>query len=197
MSTQATATKRWAGLRIRILGTHLAVATLLAASAVGVPAGQAAGTETDGAGVARAWVDRALQAVRSGSPAAHTGTPGAARTYAMTTTAMYDAVNGIDVANGTSTRKPAVLPGYESAPAGASRPAAASAAAHAVLTSLFRANGSVTAALDAGHATELDGFGRGDPAVEAGRTWGAEVGHAIVAARSNDGTQTPEVQPAG
>src|SRR5687768_15432541 len=46
--------------------------------------------------VATRWVERALAAVRSGNPGVHTGTPGAARTYAMTTAAMYDAVNGID-----------------------------------------------------------------------------------------------------
>ena len=57
--------------------------------------------------------------------------------YAMTTAAMYDAVNGIDVANGLSTRDRALVASYADAPAGGNREAAASAAAHAVLTSLF------------------------------------------------------------
>ena len=77
-------------------------------------------------------------AVRTGSPAAHTSTPEPARTYAMTTAAMYDAVNGIDAANETSSRSGALLSSYSAAPAGADRETAASAAAHTILGALFR-----------------------------------------------------------
>ena len=101
------------------------------------------------------WVEQSMRAVRTGSPAIHTGTPGAGRTYAMTTVAMYDAVNGIDVASGVSTRSPAILAAYAGAPSGADREAAASGAAHAVLRSLFSANAAVVNAVDTAFAAEL------------------------------------------
>jgi hypothetical protein len=138
--------------------------------------------------VATRWVERTLDAVRSGSPAPHTSTPGAGRAYAMTAAAMYDAVNGIGVADGISTRAPALVASYRGAPSGASREAAASAAAHAVLTSLFASNESVKSSFDSAHADELAALGA-DESVEAGRSWGAAVGSEVVSLRSNDGTQ--------
>lgn len=145
--------------------------------------------------VATRWVERALKAVRSANPAIHTGTPGAGRTYAMATVAMYDAVNGIDVADGASTREHALVPA-DLAPAGADPRAAASAAAHAVLASLFSTNLAVKASLDADHAIELAALGP-DPSVEAGRAWGEHVGDQVVSLRSNDGTQVVESKPGG
>lgn len=114
----------------------------------------------------------------------------------MTTAAMYDAVNGIEVADGLSTRGRALVASYDGAPAGGSREAAASAAAHAVLSSLFASNTTVKDALDQAHAEELAALGS-DPAVEAGRSWGAAVGSEVVSIRSNDGTQTGESKPGG
>jgi hypothetical protein len=146
--------------------------------------------------VATRWVERALGAVRSGNPAIHTGTPGAGRVYAMTTVAMYDAINGIDVADGTSTRQRALVTSYAGAPSGGSHEAAASAAAHAVLTTLFKSNATVKGSLDAAHETELAALGS-VPAVEAGRSWGEDVGNEVVSLRSNDGTQTSESKPGG
>ena len=70
--------------------------------------------------VAKRWVDQAFQAVRTGSPAIHTGTPGAARLYAMVSGAMYDAVNGIDRAVGSSQLKPWLV-SSDGAPVGGNR----------------------------------------------------------------------------
>lgn len=146
---------------------------------------------TSSTNVATRWIEQAFGAVRSGNPALHTATPGAGRTYAMTAAAMYDAVNGIDVADGLSTRDRALIASYEGAPSGGSREAAASAAAHAVLTSLFPSR---SASLDQAHAAELAALGS-DPTVETGRSWGAVVGSEVVTLRSNDGTQTSSSQP--
>ncbi len=146
--------------------------------------------------VATRWVERAFSAVRSGSPGVHTGTPGAGRTYAMATAAMYDAVNGIDVAAGRSTRGRGLIGSYAGAPSGASREAAASAAAHTVLSSLFASNATAKSNLDSAHAAELAALGS-DPAVEAGRSWGAAVGNEVLSLRANDGTQTANSQPGG
>ncbi len=52
------------------------------------------------------WVEQALDTVR----AQNIGTGPAARVYAMTTVAMYDAVNGIDRARHLSTREQAIVP---------------------------------------------------------------------------------------
>jgi hypothetical protein len=141
---------------------------------------------TSSANVATRWVEQAFAAVRSGSPSIPTGTPGAGRTYAMTTAAMYDAVNGIDVANGLSTRGRALITSYANAPSGGSREAAASAAAHAILTSVFPSR---SASLDQAHAAELAVLGP-DATVETGRSWGAAVGNEVISLRANDGTQT-------
>lgn len=146
--------------------------------------------------VAMRWVDRALGAVRSGNPVVHSGTPGSARTYAMTTAAMYDAVNGIERAGETKDAGNAVIPSYAGAPAGASREAAASAAAHEVLRSLFADNAAVTSALDAAQDQELGTLGTG-PGVEAGRVWGTTVGRMVLSVRANDGTEKGGSKPGG
>jgi len=174
---------------IAVLGI---AATTIAPAATATPSGVLAPTEN----VATRWVGRALGAVRSGSPSQHTSTPGAARTYAMTTSAMYDAVNGIDVASGLSTRRSAIVESYAAAPPGASREAATSAAAHSVLSSLFATNPAVKSTLDSALEQELALLDSA-PAVEAGRSWGASVGEMVLAARANDGTQAATSRPGG
>ncbi|MBM4257844.1 MAG: hypothetical protein FJ147_18375 [Deltaproteobacteria bacterium] len=135
------------------------------------------------------WVEEALDVVRL----TNTGTPVAGRWYAMTTVAMYDAVNGIDRARFLSTREHALVPPTGAPPLG-DRRAAAAAAAHAVLVALAP---SQAANLDTALATELASFGgTGNPFVVLGRNWGASVGAQVVTLRAADGTQTPETQPA-
>lgn len=165
--------------RSRPRAAALAVA-LISVSSLAVTAAEPSSASSGN--VATRWVQRALDAVKSGSPSIHTGTPGAARTYPMTTVAMYDAVNGIDVADGLSTRGRAIVASYENAPPGGSRAAAASAAAHTVLTSLFGSR------FDSAHSEELAALGSG-PAVEAGRAWGTAVGDEVVSLRATDATQ--------
>jgi hypothetical protein len=139
------------------------------------------------------WVEHALQTVR----AQNLSTPAAGRLYAMTTVAMYDAVNGIDRARHLSTREHALVPPQGAPPLGDRRIAAA-AAAHAVLLSFMPAGSVQATALDQALSEELlalDSF----PAafVAAGQSWGEHVGAAVVAARATDGTQAAETQPAG
>ena len=138
------------------------------------------------------WVEQALQTVR----VQNIGSP-ASRLYAMVTVAMYDAVNGIDRARHLSTREDALvsLPG---APAFGDRRAAAAAAAHAVLKSFVPEGSAQASALDAALTAELESLARApQAAVDAGRAWGAAVGEAVIGARANDNTQTPETKPAG
>jgi hypothetical protein len=139
------------------------------------------------------WVEHALQTVH----VQNLSTPAAGRVYAMTTVAMYDAVNGIDRARHLSTREHALVPPH-GAPPLADRRAAAAAAAHAVLISVAPAGSAQALALDQGLADELLALDSlPDALVAAGQAWGAQVGAAVVAARAADGTQAPETQPAG
>jgi PAP2 superfamily len=171
------------------------ISALLSSAAVALPE-RADASPGSVQNAATRWMQRTLDAVRSGSPAAHTSTPGAGRTYAMTTVAMYDAVNGIDVARGASSRGRALVASYDGAPPGGDRNAAACAAAHAVLASLFAANPAVKSSLDQAVVDELAELGS-DPDVEAGRAWGASVGNEVVSRRSSDGTQTSTSQLGG
>lgn len=159
-------------------------------------AGPASATDPPSTNVVTRWIEQSMSAVRTGSPGIHTGTPGAARTYAMTTVAMYDAVNGIDTASGASTRSPAIVAAYAGAPEGASREAAASGAAHAVLRSLFRANAAVVTAVDSALNTELAALGSG-AAVDDGAAWGSAVGAQVLEIRAGDGSQVPDTLPGG
>jgi hypothetical protein len=79
------------------------------------------------------WAEHAMQVVR----AANVGTPNAGRLYGMVTVAMYDAVNGINVAQRHG-REHALVPGTGAPPQG-SRNAAIAAAAYAVLVALVPA----------------------------------------------------------
>jgi hypothetical protein len=144
--------------------------------------------------VAKQWVEQTFSAVRTGNPAIHTGTPGASRLYAMVSVAMYDAVNGIDRTLGTSNLTPWLVDST-GAPAAGNREHAAAAAAHAVLVALFSTNATVinnaNAALNADCPLPITDTS------ELGCQWGQAVGTAVVAARSNDGTQIATSQPGG
>jgi hypothetical protein len=133
------------------------------------------------------WVEHALQTVRD----QNVGTPAAGRLYALVTTAMYDAVNGIDRARSVGRQPALVLPA--GAPLLGRRDAAAAAAAHTVLVALAPGQSSK---LDMALAADRSAFGD-DGHVDAGLAWGALVGRAVLAARSSDGTQVAENMPAG
>jgi len=110
----------------------LAVTCAIVATLVATPAR---------ADVVTRWNEAALGAVR----AEKTPPPRASRALAMLHVAMYDAVNGI-----IRSHEPYLV--REAAPASASIEAAASAAAHAVLVSLFPAD---TATFDDLHSAVL------------------------------------------
>jgi hypothetical protein len=137
--------------------------------------------------VVRRWVEHGLDAVRN----ENIGTPDAARLYAMLTIAMYDAVNGIDRANGGGRQHAMVEP--IGAPRGARRDAAAMGAAHAVLILLVP---NQAATLHRLRDEERAAMGSSS-AVTAGESWGVQVGHQVVARRNQDGTQSAVIIPAG
>jgi PAP2 superfamily len=130
------------------------------------------------------WNNVLLQAIRVD----RTAPPRAGRALAMVHVAVFDAVNGI-------------LGGYtpyavtDPAPAGASPEAAAAAAAHDVLVSLFPAQ---QATFDAALTTSLAAIPNG-PAKTSGIAWGEHVADAILALRANDrsGDVVPYFAPTG
>lgn len=134
------------------------------------------------------WVEHSLDAVRTQNMA----TPNAGRLYAMVTSAMYDAVNGIDRARHHGRTHALVSP--SGAPVNGKRDIAAAAAARAVLTGLLRAdqppvsNGELDGALTA----ELQASGANDRAAAAGSGWGRHVGDQVLALRAADGTEAPQ-----
>ena len=119
------------------------------------------------------WNNAALDAIRAGN----TAPPIASRSLAILHVSIYDAVNGI-----ARTNEPYLV--QSAVPASASRPAAASAAAHQALVNLFPANAS---SFDALHAAILAGIPDG-PHKRAGIVWGEFVANQILAARANDGS---------
>jgi hypothetical protein len=134
------------------------------------------------------WNQQALDTVR-GVPL---GDAAGARLYAMVNAAMYDAVNGIDVARHFKPRRSALVP-PTGAPFFGHRYAAAAAAAHAVLVRLHPERQAI---YDARLAADLEAIG-GGPLVSAGREWGADVGERVVDLRSDDGSTPVESQPGG
>lgn len=115
---------------------------------------------------------------------ANTPPPPAVRAGAIVATAVFDAVNGL-------TRRYAPYYVTSPAPRGASAQAAAAAAAHEALVSLFP---SQRARLDILLADTLARLGEGDRdsrAIDRGVGWGALVADAILALRANDGFTTP------
>ncbi len=101
------------------------------------------------------------------------------RTTALVHAAIYDAVNSID-------RRHEPYLGFVDAPAGASANAAAAAAAHRILTTLFPAR---TAIYDAALAASLAAVPNG-PNETAGVTLGRAVADVLLSERADDGTQT-------
>src|SRR5262249_4418289 len=107
------------------------------------------------------------------------------RSLAIAHVAIYDAVNGI-----ARTHEPYLVP--SAVATSASRVAAATAAAHQALLSLFPNH---IATFDTLHAAILAGIPNG-PQKTNGITWGEFVASQILAARANDGS-TAIVQPPG
>jgi hypothetical protein len=115
-----------------------------------------------------------------------------ARALALLDVAIYDAVNGIDSGHGSGGRAYAMVP-FTNAPANGDLAAAASAAAHAILVSLYPDQSARFDAQMASDLTGLNGTGR----INAGRAWGESVAAQILATRSTDGSSPVESQPPG
>src|SRR5438094_9413699 len=149
------------------------IATINLGSSIGIPAN---------ADVVTDWNNAALDAIRAGN----TSPPIASRSLAILHASIYDAVNGI-----ARTHERYLVPSV--APASASRPAAASAAAHKTLVNLFPASASSFDALYAAIlATIPDG-----PHKRAGIIWGEFVATVILAARDHDGHDAVVPPPGG
>jgi hypothetical protein len=129
------------------------------------------GTPAD-ADVVTDWNNVALDAIR----ADHTSPPIASRSLAILHVSIYDAVNGI-----ARTHESYLVP--SAVQSSASREAAASAAAHEALVSLFPAAAS---SFDALATAILAGIPNG-PQKAAGIAWGEFVANQILAACANDG----------
>jgi PAP2 superfamily protein len=149
------------------------IATINLASSIGSPAN---------ADVVTQWNNAALDAIRTGN----TAPPIASRGLAILHAAIYDAVNGI-----TRTHEQYLVP--SAVPASASRPAAASAAAHQALVNLFPARASSFAALHAAILATIPNH----PQKTAGSVWGEFVASQILAARVNDGSNAIVQPPSG
>jgi len=134
------------------------------------------------ADVVTEWNNAALHAIRDG----HTAPPIASRSLSILHISIYDAVNGI-----ARTHEPYLV--QSAVPASASREAAASAAAHQVLVSLFPAS---TSSFDALYAAILASIPDG-PHKIAGIVWGEFVARQILAARANDGWNATVPPPGG
>jgi hypothetical protein len=127
------------------------------------------------AGVIVDWNNQLLQAVKETS----TNPPNASRAMAMTSAAVFDAVNSIE-----GNFKPYHFTGF--AAAGASAEAAAAQAAHDVMLHLFPTQ---SVALGSALSTSLAGLS--DPAGKAaGVALGAAAAQSIIELRSADGANT-------
>jgi len=149
--------------------TMQAAALLLCA---GTMAGTPATADTN---VVIQWNNAALQAIRVSAM----NPPMATRHLAMVQCAVFDAINGVEMIYTPY----AVNQGGISAPAGASVEAAAAAAAHRVLTTLYPAYaGDFDALLLAQLASIPDGLPK-----EMGLDWGAFCADELILARADDG----------
>jgi len=156
--------------------------TLLFAACVGaINLTSSIGTPAN-ADVVTDWNNAALDAIRAGN----TSPPIASRSLAIVHASIYDAVNGI-----ARTHERYLVPSV--APASASRPAAASAAAHKALVNLFPASAS---SFDALHASILATIPDG-PHKRVGIIWGEFVATVILAARDHDGHDAVVPPPGG
>ena len=142
-------------------------------SSIGIPANGDVVTD---------WNTAALDAIRVGK----TAPPIASRSLAILHISIYDAVNGI-----ARTNEPYLVQSLTSA--SASREAAASAAAHKALVTLFPAAAS---SFDALHAAILAAIPNG-PQKAAGIVWGEFVANQILASRANDGSGAIVPPPGG
>src|SRR5437667_5061788 len=128
------------------------------------------------------WNNSALNAIRAGS----TAPPIASRSLAILHASIYDAVNGI-----ARTYEPYLV--QSAVPAGASREASASAAAHEALVNLFPA---AKSSFDALQAAILAAVPNG-PQKIAGIVWGEFVADQILASRADDGWNATVLPPGG
>jgi membrane-associated phospholipid phosphatase len=148
--------------------------TLIALTASSVGSAAAADVVTN-------WNVAALDAIRAN----RTPPPVASRALAILHVSIYDAVNGI-----SRTHEPYAVP--SAAPASASHEAAASAAAHVVLVTLFpQYADSFDDLHDAALAAIPDG-----PQKQRGIAWGEAVARAILALRARDGSDAVVAPPA-
>jgi PAP2 superfamily len=128
------------------------------------------------------WNTAALNAIRL----ERTAPPVASRALAILHASIYDAVNGISRRHETY-----FVPSQ--VPASASREAAASAAAHKVLSTLFPTS---VAAFERLHAATLAAI-RNGPQRATGVAWGESVADQILAWRANDGSSAVVAPPSG
>jgi hypothetical protein len=128
------------------------------------------------------WNTAALIAIRSD----RTTPPQASRNLAILHASIYDAVNGI-----SRTHQPYLV--QSTVPASASKEAAASAAAHKVLSTLFPAH---AAEFDTLHESTLAQIPNG-PREKKGLAWGAAVATQVLAQRANDGSAATVAAPIG
>jgi hypothetical protein len=126
------------------------------------------------------WNSTLLGAIRTTSA----NPPRAARQMAMMHLAMYDAINGVD-----RQYRPYLVTG--TAPAGASKQAAASTAAKVVLDSFYSGNATAAAAIAAQHEAVLATVPEGAAKTD-GVAWGTSVGNALLAHRATDGSDATE-----
>lgn len=134
------------------------------------------------ADVVTEWNTAALNAIR----AARTPPPRASRALAILHASIYDAVNGISRTHEAYFVESAV-------PSSASKEAAASAAAHKVLVTLFPAN---ALSFDDLHVTTLAEIPN-SPQKSRGLIWGESVADQILASRANDGSDVIVTPPFG
>jgi PAP2 superfamily len=142
----------------------------------------AASVRTAGADVVTDWNDAALNAIRS----SQTPPPRAARALAMLHVSIFDAINGFE-----RDFEPYFV---KERPRGdGSQEAAATAAAHQVLTSLFQAS---AASFDAVRESSLAAIKDG-PRKQRGVEWGERVAAQILAWRAGDNSDAIVAPPAG
>jgi membrane-associated phospholipid phosphatase len=132
--------------------------------------------------VVNEWNTAALNAIR----ADRTPPPIASRALAILHASIYDAVNGID-------RRYEAYLMQSAVPASASKDAAASAAAHGVLVTLFPTDAPSFNEL---YTAILTGIPNG-PQKNAGIAWGESVADEVLALRANDGSGATIPPPSG
>ncbi|MGF1528432.1 MAG: hypothetical protein ACFCBW_16770 [Candidatus Competibacterales bacterium] len=139
------------------------------------------------------WNNLALDTVRQ----ERLGTPDAARLYALVNVAMYDAINGIRVAKGNSTRAEALVPfeiistnggNLVTAPADGNRVVAASKAALTILTQGgFTTSGELVNQFNQAMNAVLNAE-NGSKGVGSGNSWGQFVAEEVLALRGMRGS---------